>query len=153
MHLISKSVSSITGKVLTKKHTMLGRIIYHWDELVGDDVASKAVPIKLNYRQVRGKNKQFVLTIGANSSVATLLSYRIDLILQRLNRIFGEEIITAIRFEPHVSNDSVIRKGKKKKQLNQQDKDFISSVIHDIEDTDLKESLKDLGKSILEDPN
>ena len=153
MRSISKSVASVTGKVFGKKYNMLGRIVTHWEDIVGEDVATRSIPVKLNYRKKRGKKPEFVLEIGANSSEATILSYRVDLILQRMNRIFGDKVITAIRFVPFVVNESLSIRKKMVKPLTDDEINIISTSLDEVEDTEIRKKLQLLGQSILQDKN
>jgi hypothetical protein len=151
MRLISQSVSAVTGKVLGKKYHMLGRIITQWEDIVGKDLSANAAPCRLIYRKKNGNKTEFTLEIAANSSQATLLSYRTDLILQRLSRIVGQGVITAIRFVPASANQDDQNVALSKPRLTNEEKNTMTELVSRVEDADIREKLLSLGTSILKD--
>ena len=130
---------------------MLGRIVTHWDDIIGPDMAPKTQPVRLSYRQSKTKKPEFLLEISANSAESTLLRYRVDLILERLNRILGEHMITAIRFVPVTANSTLSRPLKHRKTLTEEQKSGLSHVLDTIEDQEIRERLAELGAAILQD--
>ncbi len=152
MRLLSSSLPRIAGQVFKKKYIMLGRIVTQWEEIMGKEMALKTQPVKLKFRKTPDKSKQFTLEIACNSSEATILQYRIDLILQKLNMVMGETMITAIRFVPITSNSAKpIIAPSRKVPLTIDDENFLSKTLENIEDPDIQEKLKNLGTSILQD--
>jgi hypothetical protein len=131
---------------------MIGRIVTQWEDIVGSDMAAKSMPGKLKYRSKKGSKKpEFALEIEVSSADATILSYRIDLILARLNQIFGEGVITAIRFIPQTANSQLPKTKKRKTPLSQEKKDYIHDIVEEVEDPEMQERLKNLGIAILQD--
>lgn len=135
---------------------MLGRVVTHWEDIIGKDMALKTQPARLSYRQKKGKKAEFTLEVCANSAESTLLRYRVDLILERINRIFGENIITAIRFIPQTANTSGLdsltaARGQRQKILTPEQKNGLSHMLTEIDDTEIREKLVKLGEAILQD--
>lgn len=152
MRLLSKSVPNVTGKVFQKKYITLGRIVTQWADIVGDEMALKTQPVKLKFRQTPDKSRQFTLEIAANSAEATLLQYRIDLILEKLNMLMGQKMITAIRFVPISSNSQKpVTAIKRPVTLDMNDEKYLSKTLENIEDPDIQEKLKRLGAAMLKD--
>jgi len=134
---------------------MLGRLVTRWPEVVGADLADKAQPVKIRYYKKKPGQKRASasLDIAASTADATLLHYRKDLILERINRIFGDKWITAIRFVPMSSNappPAHMRK-KRKKPLSAEEDRALSDSLEDINDPEMQERLKSLGAAILQD--
>ncbi len=134
---------------------MLGRIVTRWHDIVGPELADKTQPVKLRYmkKKANAKGKATAsLDIATPTADATLLHYQKDLILERINRIFGENWITAIRFVPMASNETETRPVKKKKKpLTEDKKHELSNMLDDIDDPEIQERLKRLGTAILQD--
>lgn len=131
---------------------MLGRLVTHWPEIVGKDLADQAQPVKIRYRKVPGSKKpEASLDIAANSAQATLLHYRKDLILERINQIFGEKLISALRFVPVAANAPVPRPRRLLQPLSPAETEDLANMLDKIEDSALKERLEMLGTSILQD--
>jgi len=152
---LSDAVPRVTGKVFGRKYIMLGRLVTHWDEIVGADLSDKAQPVKLRYRKVPGsKSPDVSLDIACSTAEATLLHYRKDLILERINQIFGERLVSAIRFVPMASNEQMPKKRnimRRKPPLSPDEQQELSNILEQIDDPALKERLEILGKSILTD--
>ena len=150
--LLSQTIPKIAGKVFSRKYIMLGRLMTQWAEIVGDDLALKTAPVKLRTMKSKKTGKRTAsLDIAAATADATVLHYRKDLILERINLLFGEGLITSIRFVPKALNDSGPAKPIRKKALTIQEKKYLSSLVEDIDDADIKEKLERLGKAILQD--
>lgn len=150
--LLSNTVPKVTGKVFGRKYIMLGRLLTQWTEIVGEDLAHKTTPVKLrSMKDHKTGKRSSSLDIAASTADATLLHYRKDLILERLNLLFGEGLITSIRFVPKAINESKPKRSYRKKPLSLDEKEFLSSVLEDVEDDTIKEKLQKLGKAILQD--
>lgn len=149
--LISETIPRVAGQVFSKKYIMLGRLVTRWPEIVGEDLAMKAQPVKIHYRKRKGQDKaEATLDIAASTADATLLHYRKDLILQRINMIFGDKWITAIKFVPLASNPPLPRV-QRKRLLTDSEKAQVVSAIDGINDPEMQERLKSLGEAILSD--
>jgi hypothetical protein len=114
MRPVSEAAARIADISFSRKYIALGRIVSHWGEIVGAQLAHKAQPVKINYRKKdRGQKPDACLDIAVSSADATLLHYQKDLILERINQIFGERWITAIRFVHAPANtDAAFRRKK-----------------------------------------
>lgn len=150
--LLSNAVPKVTGKVFGRKYIMLGRLLTQWTEIVGEDLAHKTTPVKLrSYKDHKTGKRSSTLDIAASTADATVLHYRKDLILERLNLLFGEGLITAIRFVPKSIDEKKPVKSKFKKPLSLKEKTFLSDLLEDVEDDNIREKLQKLGKAILQD--
>lgn len=131
---------------------MLGRLVTHWAAIVGPDLADKAQPVKLRYRKIPGGKPEASLDISSTTAEATLLHYRKDLILERINQIFGERLITALRFVPQAANEPASRrKIASRRPIPAEKQQELSNILDKIDDPELKERLETLGKSILQE--
>lgn len=151
---LSKSVSKVSGKTFERKFVTLGRLLSHWDIIVGKELAGSTTPIKITYRK-KGQDKKLGLIIATDSSQAMLLHYRKDLILQKINQILGDLTISDIKFVDRASTNRSPDQSKQKKATrltSRQEKD-LSETLNDIEDKDLKNTLERFGKALLIDLN
>lgn len=149
MRPVSEPVSRISGKTFSRKYIALGRILSEWERIVGPEFSYKAIPLKLNYRK-NGKNGKSLasLEIGTSEAQATALHYQKDLILERINRVFGDNWIGDIRFVP-LPGTGVKTSGKPKRPLTEDEKKFLSGMLEALEDQELKARLEVLGREIL----
>lgn len=152
---LSESVTRITTQTFTKKHVSLARILTHWTDIMGPDMATKAAPVKLRYKGAVGnreKNKtppKATLEIAVTSADAAGLYYKTDLILERIQNVFGQKWIEAIRFvhlPANAGDPPPLRKPRKKADLLQMKQ--IDQNLDDIADDELKQRLSRLGAAI-----
>lgn len=151
---LSASISNLTSATFSKKFVALGRILNNWNDIIGPEMAIKAQPVKIHYRKPKDAREkpQATLDIAATSADATVLHYQKDLILARINQIFGDSWITAIRFVHGVSNqaaDANINTLRQSQPLKQADLDRMTECLAEIDDDDIRKRLEKLGQSIL----
>lgn len=155
MRPLSDAVTKVTGKTFSRKYVALGRILSQWTDIVGKDFASKAQPVKIHYRykkkdKAKKEKPQATLEIATSSADATVMHYQKDVILQRINQIFGDEWITSIRFVTTPANRSPIpRRLKERLSLSDEKKNYLSSALENIQDEEMKARLERLGAGIL----
>lgn len=149
MRPLSEPVSRISGKTFSRKYIALGRILSEWEQIVGPEFSGKAIPVKLNYRKNGKTGKSLAsLDIATSDAQATALHYQKDLILERINRVFGQGWIGDIRF---VSIPGMAAKTpeKPKRLLTEDEKKFLSGMLEALEDQELKAKLEVIGREIL----
>ena len=77
-----------------------------------------------------------------------MISYRKGMILERLSRVLPREGIIDVEFVP--SSRKIKKKKKAKdKSLSEDEKSYLSSVLNDMEDDEIKERLLSMGQSFL----
>lgn len=153
MRPVSEATAKITNQVCGRKYIALGRILSQWTDIVGADLATKVQPSALKYRKYkeRPKNPEAVLEIATTSAYATRLHYQKDLILERINQLFGEKWVTAIRFVNVPSNTSQRPKIKKTPILSPDEKKYISETLDYITDIEVRNRLEQFGESLFLD--
>ncbi len=150
MRPVSESTARIARHNFSKKFVAIGRIVENWNEIMGDEFAGKAQPLKLNYRKgVKGRKPTATLDIATSSSYATTLPYQKGLILERINRIFGDQWITDIKFVASELSETPVTPKKRNSPLTGGQKNYLSSVLETIEDDEIKQRLERLGKAII----
>jgi hypothetical protein len=152
LRLLSDSIPRIAGQVFSRKYIMLGRLVTRWTDIVGADLADKAQPVKIRtIRTAKGGVTVSSLDIAVSPADATVLHYRKDLILERINQIFGERLVGAIRFVPIVANASARPAAKRHRLLSEGDKTYLSGLVDQVEDPEIRDRLQSLGAAILQD--
>ncbi len=152
MRRLSEATAKIAGKSFERKYVALGRIVNNWRDIVGEKLADKAQPVKIDYRKSKNKQKpEATLEIAATSADATALHYQKDLILERINQIFGDRWVTGIRFVNVPSNMQTKSFKKPKAPLTEGEKKTLSDMLLNIEDGDMRSRLEHLGQSIIMD--
>jgi hypothetical protein len=153
MRSLSDSISSITKQTFSRKYIALGRIADHWSDIVGADLADKAQPSAIKYRRHKDEKKKpdAILEIATTSAYATRLHYQIDLILERINTIFGDRWVTGIKFVNVPANTQKPPKRLKTEVLNAQDEDYLQQILDSVSDNEVKTRLKSFGAAMLLD--
>lgn len=152
MRLLCEATTRVASENFSRKFVSLGRIVKSWDEIMGATFAKKALPKRIVYRKPTAKRQspEAVLEIVASPSDATLLHYQAEVILQRMEHVFGERWITGIKFVPQESGFG--RKPSVKKAhplLTQEQKNHLSEVLNGVCDPDMQNRLFALGEGIL----
>ena len=157
MRPLSESTARIAGKTFERKYISLGRILSQWSDIVGEELASKAQPVKIHHQKNNKKGAR--LDIAASEAHATTLRMQVGLILERLNRLFGDQWITSIRFVSIPINQDDYSKSMKKKRrdtirnapLSGEDENFLAKTLEEIKDSDIKAKLEKLGQAIIKE--
>ncbi len=152
MKPVSRSVPGLLGKVFERKYIALGRIVTNWKEIVGADFSERAQPAKIHFRKAKNPKEKSTATldIAASSADCAVLVYQKDVILQRINQIFGDRWITDIKFL-HVEPTNKFKPAKRIKTLTEEQKNHLSQILEMVDDPDIKETLSRLGQSILQE--
>lgn len=150
MRRLSDATAKIAGKSFERKYIALGRIVKHWEDIVGPKLADKAQPVKIHYRKQKNQPKpSTTLEIATSSADATAMHYQKDLILERINQLFGEQWINAIRFVAIPSNTPLKPVKKHKAPLTPDQKKTLSDMVLSVEDEYMRDRLKQFGEHIL----
>ncbi len=150
--LLSKAVPAVLGKTFERKYIALGRIVTHWSEIIGPDFAERASPAKIHYTKPKKPKEKptATLEIAASSADCAVLVYQKDVILQRINQIFGDSWVRDIKFV-HREAKKPVKPQKRTKNLTEGEKNHLSQVLETIEDPDLRKTLEGLGAAILQE--
>lgn len=133
-----------------RKFVTLGRLLQHWDIIVGKDLAASTTPIKVTYRK-KGKDAELGLIISTDSAQAMVLHYRKDLILEKINQILGDKTISTLKFVDQSTDLPKKKPPEKSKSLTQEQEKDLSTMLDDVEDDELKKTLERFGSSLLID--
>ena len=129
------------------KSASLVRVIHHWPDIIGAEMAVKTLPVKIIYKKQKNRDTGDqesirVLKLKAESALVTAIAMREAIICQRLNTLFGCDDFKKLDIEHGfiaATNKSAPRKGNKSYPLD----------LPDIEDPILKERLESLGQAIM----
>ncbi len=150
MRPLSEATARISSHNFSRKYIALGRIVNQWNEVMGNEFANKAQPVKIHYRKAtRSKEARATLDIATTSSYATILPYQKDLILERINQLFGNQWITDINFIASKIAEPPLISKKMTPPLTSTEKTYLSTTLSQIDDPVFKEKLENLGKAIL----
>jgi len=154
LKLVSTAVPKVTDKTFKRKYIALGKIVTRWREIIGDKMAAHAQPLKIHYRKPKrkGDNPSVTLDIATSSAQAATLIMQKGIILEKINMIMDGAPVTDIRFV-HQALASKERPTKKVPPLTEDEKNSLSQMLNEIEDSELKERLSSMGEAVIKDSN
>lgn len=164
---LSSGIAKITAQTCSRKFVALGRILTQWVEIVGEEMAGKTQPVKILYRKPKSSQEkpQATLEIAASSADAAILHYQKELLIERINYLFGNSWINQIRFV-HVAGNSNNQNSGIEDRLDFLKRQKLSQVplatekiqklrreldenLGPCEDEELRSLLEKLGQSVL----
>lgn len=150
LKLISNAVPKVTDKTFKRKYIALGRVVTHWEDIMGEKMAQVAQPLKIRYRKPKrkGDKAEATLEVAVSSAQASLLIMQKGILLEKINHIFGEQWITDIKFIHNPANIE-FKAPKAEKILPEDKKTVLKHMLDVVEDAEIKERLARMGKSVL----
>ena len=148
---LSSLLAALTNDVIGKRGVLFGKLLGNWKDIVGAEMAAKALPIELKFAGKADKTKnQATLVLAATSSSAVELQYEIALLKEKLNMFFGYSAIKDIKIIHKTINSRVIKAPSlKTKKIDEQTSRKIDELAINVKEKDLQDALKSLGKAIM----
>jgi len=132
----------------------VSRLLTHWAEIVGEDTAARALPVKIGYGRSGVGATLTLLTTGAN---APLLQMQTEKIREKVNGCYGYAAIAKVRITQTATTgfsegqvQFAPRPVKKPvKIVSTEIKDTARNVVVGVENKTLQDALALLGENIL----
>ena len=126
------------------------RLMTHWVEFVGEELASMSTPVDLHFDR---KGGEVTLTLLSTSSHAELVRLSTPNILERINSSYGFKAIGRIRVTQawrgnHAKSKDPFDTTKKVETLIEIPDIQVPKILADVEDERLRNTLIELGRSI-----
>lgn len=137
-------VSPIARTALGKKHAAIGALLDEWPAIVGEHLATRAVPEGLSFPQ--GRRDGGVLTLRAHAADALEIQHETPRILERINGHYGYRAIERLRLVQ--APPSTRAKTRTTRRLAPTEEAAIDDALAGIEDQELRARLAALGRSI-----
>lgn len=145
----------LTQGLFGKKNLLFGKMLAAWPQIVGAEMAPLTVPVELKFQRApkddsRKTAGQAVLHLAVQPAYALEFSYQKDLLIERLNMFFGYAAIKDIKVVQH----SEVMNNKKPpppppRPLTKAEDGQLDALVAGIQEKDLQEALKNLGKAII----
>lgn len=154
---LAHALPAVAQKAFSRKYVLLGRIVTQWPEIAGTEFAGRAVPAAIRRSRAGkdGENQKMrvCLEIAATSADAARLVYQQDLLLERMNRIFGERLVDSIKFVHLPANSGASPPPRYRKPLTESQKKTLSQMLEGVEDEGIRAALETLGSAVLRENN
>lgn len=125
-------------------------ILLNWRDIVGQEMASFAYPIKVKYNHRENIRTLYIeVPVGG---FALEMQHKEGYLLEKLNAYFGYKAVHKINISQNIKLKPQIKPMKKAQEeitLNEEEKKYMEDVVADIKDEKLKEILTKLGKSVI----
>lgn len=126
------------------------RLLTHWSEIVGEDVARIARPVKVGYARNGMGATLTVLTSGAN---APLVQMQLPRIRERVNATYGYNAISRIRITQTAPTAGFAEPAtdfvRDAPKLSETDTARVRTSVAGVADDTLKSALERLGQNVL----
>ncbi|MDP3531842.1 MAG: DciA family protein [Alphaproteobacteria bacterium] len=146
---ISNLIGEISRPFFQKQGLIDERLVFYWAQIVGDKLAQYSFPIKLVGQQGQ-VNSPRILEVLVNPGAALEITYAKNSIVAKINQFFGFALISDIRLKHGQiqKNDKKLPE-RPKRTLNIHENEHIQSLVTSIQDENLRNALKNLGKALL----
>ena len=151
---ISSFLNNETRRVTEKRGFTITKILTHWEEIVGYDIASIAIPVKVSSQKRNLGATLTVLCLGANGPI---LQTMLPKIRNSVNSVYGYSAINRVRVTQTDSLENLDIKNQKAKdkkpvldkKLHLKIENSSNVIVKPISSSDLREALQNLGKNVL----
>lgn len=133
------------------------RVLTHWEEIVGSDIAAMSRPVEISYGRGGFGATLSVLTNGAN---APLLQMKRDELREKINAVYGYNAIARIRVTQTAATgfaegqvDFVHRKKAEEPKPNPEVQAKAKAAAQEIADEALRAALERLASNVISKGN
>ena len=147
---LSHRVPKLVRHIFRKYGFASDHIIRRWRDIVGENYAHQATPHRLRFH--RKEEGGATLTIAASAATAFDLRYVEPVILERINRYFGREVVTRIRYKTpeydQIQSQATPETSAQTRNLDKEQERKLNRTLDFIDSSELQTALYKLGKNI-----
>lgn len=130
----------------------VSKLLTHWAEIMGDDIASISVPVNVRYNRQGLGATLTLLTTGANAPILEMQKQRIR---EKANACYGYNAISKVQVTQTSASGfsegqvDFAHKNASKKPVPDEISDEARGLVDAVGDDDLKQALERLGQNII----
>lgn len=131
----------------------MSRVLTHWAEIVGNDIAAIARPVEVGYGRNGFGATLTVLTTGAQ---APMLEMQKETMRERVNAVYGYNAISRIRITQTAAigfsegqAQFATKSSDSKRVENPEDAAKVRDAVNRVGSEDLRDALERLGRNVL----
>jgi len=115
---VAETAAFVMSPLLQKKAGLNMQLIENWAEIIGKDIADKALPLKISWPRQSGTEvragglKAGMLVISCFGYAALRVQHETAEIIGRVNRFFGYQAIDRVRIEQKVPPEEMLRSSR-----------------------------------------
>ena len=159
---VSDLVSKLLDPVIERRAGMTMDLIASWEEIVGETHAARSRPEKLQWSRSAGESSggeessfdPATLIVACDGGYALYLQHDSDAVLSQVNDYFGFSAVTRLKLvqKPLVQAGQIRRSNRRNADRTSSPspdrQSQLEDLVKDVEDEDLKKSLKKLGRGV-----
>jgi hypothetical protein len=135
-----------TDPIARRRGFQNGEILTRWAEIVGPEVAEKSSPDQLSYAQ--GKGIGGTLRVRVDSAWALELQHLEPVIIERINTFFGHAAVSHLKLIQAPVSQATPPKREPTPEVTEAQRQAVDHVVADLEDDELRASLRTLGERV-----
>lgn len=130
----------------------VSKLLTHWVEIMGDDIASISVPVNVRYNRQGLGATLTLLTTGANAPILEMQKQRIR---EKANACYGYNAISKVQVTQTSASGfsegqvDFAHKNASKKPVPDEMSDEARGLVDAVGDDELKQALERLGQNII----
>lgn len=154
---LSEGIAPLLKKLLGKQGLAEIEILSNWINIVGEEIAEYSLPQKIEFKS-GSRNGGILHLIAAGGAFALEIQHKTPIILEKVNTFFGYRAVEKIKIiqnNTFLDTFSDVKNDDKteKKLVSKEQQTYISGMIKDVQNPDLKARLQSLGESIAKKDN
>ena len=144
--ILPSMMKQLGGAAEAKKAASMVRIINHWPNIIGADMAQQTMPIRIIFKKQKNRHSGEqetirALKLKAESAVVTAIAMRETIICQRLNTLFGTDDFQKLDIEHGMIKQPLLSKPRQNRKYE--------IDLPQIDDPVLKDRLESLGQAVM----
>ena len=136
-----------TDRAMRAKGFVQAEVIVKWPQIVGHDLSSCSLPVKLIFP--RGERVGGTLVVRCESAYAPLLQHQTARITEMVNTFFGYGAVAKISLQQGPMPPQARRFKQSERALTSEETQKLETLVGDDEASPLQTALKKLGKQVL----
>ncbi len=149
---VSKTIMPLAKQLLGAGGMIELEILSGWSSIVGEELAKYSLPQKISFskNEKTGGTLQLIVLSGA---FAMEIKQREPQILSQINTYFGYNAVTKLKIIQNSCPENFLLNKKpidnvKKILVSAEEQNYITEIIKDVDNSNLREHLENLGKAV-----
>lgn len=147
MRAVGRELSQVAGRALGRRGLGEAQLVAEWRAVVGDQLASETLPMKLTFPQ--GGRRNGVLKLRVTSAAALSVQHREPQILERINGFLGYGAVARLALVQGPLPNHARAEARRVRPLTPAETATLAERISQVSDPGLKSALERLGTAIL----
>lgn len=150
---VAKTVLPLAKQLLGSRGLMEIELLSNWKEIVGEDLAAYTLPQKITFRKDERANGCLEMMV-LSGAFAMEVKQRESQILEKINTFFGYSALNRLKIIQNSCPENFLLEknpidNMKKNLVTEEEEIYITDIIKDVYNDDLRLRLENLGRAVL----